>query len=299
MKKKIALVLSVFIFTTSVQLMAQQDDSALLAVTYHFIHIADTTDRANPVNRDMVLLVSQSNSRYQNAKRWKQFVASEKARAAMMNANRSTAVAAISVSGGLAATVSTPGINAHFYQLPKERKIIQTEYVGSTQYRITENMPAINWRVESESRTIGGYTCQKATGTYGGRMYTAWFTTALPFSYGPWKLCGLPGLILEAADATGDVKFEFAGIEADSASHHLSLGTGKMVDVTEESLLKLNNAYMEDPAATVQSQYPSYNRPISVFYSDESGKFYSGDEAKEAIRLLLKKKVNNPLELKK
>ena len=32
-------------------------------------------------------------------------------------------------------------------------------------------------------------------------------------SYGPWKLCGLPGLIIKAETADGDYRFTLAGIE--------------------------------------------------------------------------------------
>ena len=49
--------------------------------------------------------------------------------------------------------------------------------------------------------------CQKASTTYRGRDYVVWFTPEIPVSHGPWKLRGLPGLIIEASDLTG--KYEF------------------------------------------------------------------------------------------
>lgn len=44
-------------------------------------------------------------------------------------------------------------------------------------------------------------------------MWTAWYTLDLPYDDGPWKLCGLPGLILEAQEREGVFAFRFAGIE--------------------------------------------------------------------------------------
>ena len=57
------------------------------------------------------------------------------------------------------------------------------------------------WEITDSTATIGGYECLLATSEYRGRRWFAWFTPEIPIQEGPWKLCGLPGLILEACDA--------------------------------------------------------------------------------------------------
>ena len=72
---------------------------------------------------------------------------------------------------------------------------------------IEEILPATDWQILPETRVQKGYTLQKARGTYSGRTYTVWFIPELPYRAGPWKLQGLPGLIVEAADQAGEVSF--------------------------------------------------------------------------------------------
>ncbi len=70
-------------------------------------------------------------------------------------------------------------------------------------FTVNDDWITISWEITNQKKKVLGYECQKATGTFRGREYTAWFTTAIPVPYGPWKLFGLPGLILEAYDKKG------------------------------------------------------------------------------------------------
>lgn len=84
---------------------------------------------------------------------------------------------------------------------------------GSTQVvEYDEPMPQTEWHITDEADTIGGYRCIRARGRLGGRDWTVWFAPELPFTVGPWKLGGLPGLILRAEEAANNYRFEFDGI---------------------------------------------------------------------------------------
>ena len=61
-----------------------------------------------------------------------------------------------------------------------------------------EPYPQQQWTMESEFQIILGYDCQRATCHWRGRDYVAWFAPEIPVRMGPWKLDGLPGLILKA-----------------------------------------------------------------------------------------------------
>lgn len=60
------------------------------------------------------------------------------------------------------------------------------------------------WQQTGEEKTIGGIPCRKAVGVFKGRGYTAWYAPSITNADGPWKLGGLPGLILEAFDDHDD-----------------------------------------------------------------------------------------------
>jgi GLPGLI family protein len=71
-------------------------------------------------------------------------------------------------------------------------------------FSYTEPLEKPDWIIETETAEVAGYSTQKATTRYGGRDWTVWFTPEIPVSEGPWKLRGLPGLILKAETADGE-----------------------------------------------------------------------------------------------
>jgi len=78
---------------------------------------------------------------------------------------------------------------------------------GFKKYFMTDTVEKIQWKLQDETKKIDSFTCQKATGKFRGRVWEAWFTSQVPVDAGPWKLSGLPGLILEAADTSGLYSF--------------------------------------------------------------------------------------------
>jgi len=80
-------------------------------------------------------------------------------------------------------------------------------------YRYKEDKIKPSWTIDKDTIRIGGYLCKKATTTFRGRHYTAWYTEQIPISDGPWKFWGLPGLILKVRDDKNEYEFTCAAIE--------------------------------------------------------------------------------------
>ena len=70
-----------------------------------------------------------------------------------------------------------------------------------------------NWHISGETREISGYTGIRAAAYYLGRNWIVYFTPEIPIDTGPWKLWGLPGLILEAFDEDNLFSFQFSGFQ--------------------------------------------------------------------------------------
>ena len=88
-----------------------------------------------------------------------------------------------------------------------------TDRISSQGYRYADLLHAQMWTMGDSTREVLGYTCQQATTDFRGRRWTAWFATDIPVSDGPWKLGGLPGLILEAYDEGQQHVFTAVGLE--------------------------------------------------------------------------------------
>ncbi|RKW63916.1 MAG: GLPGLI family protein, partial [Tannerella sp.] len=91
--------------------------------------------------------------------------------------------------------------------------ITVTDGLREDQVTYRDTLNAQQWTIVDSTREVLGYTCQQATADFRGRHWTAWFATDIPVSDGPWKLGGLPGLILEAYDKGHQYTFTAVGLE--------------------------------------------------------------------------------------
>lgn len=93
------------------------------------------------------------------------------------------------------------------YKNYPEGKLTETAYFDMEYWKYVEDWEKPSWEITDDTKDILGYQCFKAETDYRGRHWTAWFTPEIPIEEGPWKLCGLPGLILEAYDPHHDYSF--------------------------------------------------------------------------------------------
>lgn len=102
--------------------------------------------------------------------------------------------------------------DAEVFQNYPKNKITENGIVGVTYYTYNEPSADLKWTLHSDTLTLLKTLCNKATAEFGGREWTAWYAPSIPVSYGPWKLSGLPGLILRAEENSGMHTFEAISI---------------------------------------------------------------------------------------
>ena len=68
---------------------------------------------------------------------------------------------------------------------------VVTKPKSSKQLLCLDSYEKLDWEILKEKKILG-YNCNLAKTKFPGREYFAYFTTELPFSYGPWKINGLP-----------------------------------------------------------------------------------------------------------
>lgn len=72
------------------------------------------------------------------------------------------------------------------------------DWIFPHEFEGSEPTPDIVWTLTDDTLTIGGYSCQTATCKFRGVAWTVCYTEEVPSSAGPWRLRGLPGLIVKA-----------------------------------------------------------------------------------------------------
>jgi len=292
-----------------------QTDTARLIVHYKFSHIRDTTDRNKPYTENMVLFLGQNSSVYKSYDR--------KLERALMKKQMEEQAAQQKGSDHVRINVgsSMPTTSAELYQFPSQNKLADKESLFTTSYLIEQPMPAIKWAISGDTSTIGGLHCQKATGHFKGRDYTAWFAPDVPFHAGPWKLNGLPGLIVEAYDTNKEVVFKFDsmeeavnqpkteqpaanvapglkmfGFDDSNADPNLIAPPAKAIKTTQKEFDKVSEAAHKNPSAFMKAAAQA----SGAHFSAAPGVSADGAGPVKSINIVggpPKAVINNPIEL--
>lgn len=176
-------------------------------------------------------------------------------------------------------------LNFYVFKRQNSAQVSFTEKIVKDNYRYIQDIDDLNWEILPETKEVAGFVAQKAKASFSGRDYTAWFTTEIPISEGPYKFRGLPGLILEILDNKGYYTFKLTGFKELNDEISMEFNPENYLEVSREKFLEIKQEYAENPFIKME------NSGITMgFQPGQKEKLLR--EHREEL-----KKENNPIEL--
>lgn len=251
-------------------------DKLKYTISYRTKSVRDTTKldsvgRYNYGNEDTQLEVGEKVSYFYSATR----------RAYMENLLKSLDGRSVQIQG------SNPvrgNLSMDFYRNYPAGKSTYLDEVLGEKFRITELLEQPKWDIIADStKQILNYDCQMARCKFKGRIWTAWFAADIPLDNGPWKLCGLPGLILRAYDSKQQYIFDCVGMKQAKEDENITY-----------------NSDFDKYATSSMKEFVDYQRkavPEDIL-ATQGIKIEVPEEMKSKVQqLLAKPQPSNPLEL--
>ncbi|RXG32121.1 GLPGLI family protein [Leeuwenhoekiella marinoflava DSM 3653] len=160
--------------------------------------------------------------------------------------NEKLATPDVASSGGFQIKVSQS--QDILYKNTSEKRYERQEDVLGKLFLVQDSLQMPQWKLEKETKSIGDYTCFKATrseevtnqtfesdsmktvDTTYSKTVTVWYTPQIPVSHGPAMNWGLPGLILEVQDGKQSILCSQIVINTDEKIDIEAPEGGKIVD---------------------------------------------------------------------
>jgi GLPGLI family protein len=260
---------------SSVAVQAQQStelDQGKYRCQYRLIHQADSTDPATLSTEEMLLFIGNKVSKFQSLRSYQ--------RDSITNAAvKQGELSYPELMVRLKSVPSTDFKEIIFKNYPSTGQITYIERLGRDNYWYEEPTKLFTWKIMDETKSIAGYNCRKATTQFAGRHYTAWFTSEVPISDGPYKFNGLPGLIMSVNDDRNQYRYELVGLQ--TYQEPITLEKKNYIKTNKEKYTKVKLEFYNNFFQKLEQS------GITLRFDDESQKQQAAEKLKR----------NNPIEL--
>jgi len=265
-------------------------DTAILQVTYKVYSIIDSLAPERVTEDNMVLQIGKN--------RTSKFFTDTHVRDSIMRAAMERQMAAggnvqmqrMQTQGG---PIGSGDQTIVFKNFPSGR-ITVTDRVMMDAYSYTESLNEISWQILPDTDTILSYTCQKAVTTFRGRDYEAWFSFDIPVNEGPWKFCGLPGLILKISDNRQHYLYECVSME--QIPGLIEYADSDYLKTNRKDLAKIKRKFYEDPVGAMEGMRASAPAGANIMMVARNADGTTTSDVSE-IRNAMRNRAYNPIEL--
>ena len=242
--------------------MAAAGQTADIVVSYT-AHYPDFTDGKGDLTSQYILLAGASESKYFSP--MTEYLDSLNSTPEGMAKVREMTNAALAA--GRFDDIPSPDGTVYVVKNLIEGKLKHYDEAGMEKYVYEEPLGEWNWAVGDSTKNVLGYECVMATADYHGRKWTAWFAPEIPVQNGPWKLDGLPGLILEASAEGNQYSFVATGIEQTTKPIGPVYLAGEYGLTSRLDYLRAKRAYLDNPLGSINAQMD-----VKITASDADGK---------------------------
>ena len=200
--------------------------------------------------------------------------------------------------------IKWPKFSYKIYKTYPSMTEMYVDRISRNLFAYEENIK-FDWKILADKEKIGTYNTQKATTEFGGRQWTAWFSTDIPFQDGPYKFYGLPGLIVKIEDSEKNYSWllsgnktvkdwkEFTYAEEVNAKKYGMSNEKKTI--AKDKFEKSYAAFKQDPMAEARTQIPQNMLSMKMPGSDLT----IGEMLKNQEKMLndFFKSTDNPIEV--
>ena len=227
-------------------LKAKPIDKVLFTAQYALSFVGDTAHEDRHIDETMMLKVGAKSSLFYSYARFRMD--------SLIEMDKATGASQEIINEHMKQGNSQ--VNYQIYKNYPEGKLTQLEPIAASNFRSEEKTELPVWELHPDTATLLAYTCYKATCRFQGRDYEAWYTPEIPRSEGPWKLQGLPGLILKASDNRQHYTFVCTGIEKARKEEAILFAGSEYEPISRKDLLRVHERFAADPIGYLKETSP-------------------------------------------
>jgi GLPGLI family protein len=210
-------------------------EPAVIVASYSLKYQRDSTNPNNIRNSSMLLFIGRTMSKFVNSANYisdtttRKFTTEKQIVDYMSNPQRQPV--------------------AFVYEIYKnypKGKLTFTDVIPSDMYKYEEDLNLFEWTITNDTATFCSYKAQKATCDFGGRSWIAWFSPDIPYSDGPYKFNGLPGLIVKVYDTRNHYVFELLSLGKPGKSVMIDIEDKDYLVTTKQGFFQAEDSFKAD-----------------------------------------------------
>ena len=262
--------LTIFVTLLSISTYTQNNPNYKLIVKYSYQKQIDSTDEKSKINlENYSLYLNEENSLFISDYRINLDTILNNANFSDLDKLRS---------------LPKPSSNKRIFKSASSKKIIIYDEFYDKIYKYNDSVN-MQWKITDIYDTLNNMKIRKAETKFRGRNYTAWYTSEIPISDGPYKFKGLPGLIIKLYDSKKEINYSLIGLKIFKNNKSLKLNyNSEALLVSKSKYKKIKESFKQNPIPYMESQ--------GAVFSEETERII-----KEKFRKR-NNKTNNPIELK-